>query len=365
MCVTYFEIGRMIVEEEQGGKARAEYRRKLLSELSTYLTEHVGKGFSERTLEYARRFYLVYVPSVERSLSAITKKDVDRIPQTMCAKSDNSVNNQIGHPMCRQYNKDRSNRPLSIDDYPFQLSWSHYRVLMNIENEGARSFYEIESTKQQWTVRRLQRECSSSLYERLALSRDRDEVMRLSKEGHIIEKPRDIIKDPFVLEFLDLDETPRYSETDLEAAIIDRLSRFLLEMGKGFLFEARQKRFTFDEDHFIVDLVFFNRLLQCYVLIDLKTHKLNHQDLGQMQMYVNYFDRYVRMEKELPTVGILLCEKKNSRLVEMTLPEGADIYASEYKLYLPDKALLQKKLAEWAEEFEEEKGAEQLYESSD
>jgi hypothetical protein len=162
-----------------------------------------------------------------------------------------------------------------------------------------------------------------------------------------------MIKNPLVLEFLGIDEKAEYSESDLESAIISKLSLFLLELGKGFLFEARQKRFTFDEDHFMVDLVFYNRLLQCYVLIDLKTDKLKHQDLGQMQMYVNYFDRYVKTEKEKPTVGILLCEEKNDSIVQLTLPEDSNIYASEYSLYLPDKTLLQRKLAEWVEEFEE------------
>ena len=163
------------------------------------------------------------------------------------------------------------------------------------------------------------------------------------------------MKSPLVLEFLDMDEKTEYSESDLESAIISKLSHFLLELGKGFLFEARQKRFTFDEDHFLVDLVFYNRLLQCYVLIDLKTDKLKHQDLGQMQMYVNYFDRYVKTEHEKATSGILLCKEKNDNVVQLTLPEDSNIYASEYNLYLPDKELLQRKLAEWVEEFEEEK----------
>jgi RecB family endonuclease NucS len=179
--------------------------------------------------------------------------------------------------------------------------------------------------------------------------------MRLAHEGQTIEKPRDILKNPLVLEYLGLEEDTRYSENDLETAIINKLSKFLLELGKGFLFEARQKRFTFDEDHFKLDLVFYNRLLQCHVIIDLKTDKLKHQDLGQMQMYVNYFDRYVKTDKESPTIGILLCREKNDSVVELTLPENANIYASEYSLYLPDKNLLQEKLAEWVQEFEDVK----------
>ena len=178
---------------------------------------------------------------------------------------------------------------------------------------------------------------ASSLYERLALSRDKHEVRRLAREGQVVEKASDLIKDPVVLEFLDLEENPAYSESDLETAIIDRLQQFLLELGKGFLFEARQKRFSFDDSHFFVDLVFYNRLLRCYVLIDLKAGKLTHQDLGQMQMYVNYFDRFVRIDDELPTIGILLCDAKNDAVVKLTLPEDANIYASKYQLYLPSR----------------------------
>jgi len=312
MCATYFEVGRMIIEKEQDGKDRAEYGRGLLAELSTFLGERFGKGFSETNLKNARKFYQTYAPQIRQTVS-------DEL-------------------------------------HPFKLSWSHYLILMRVKNEQERNFYEIEAAKQQWTYRQLQRNYGSSLYERLALSREKDDVLRLANEGQMIEKPRDMLKNPLVLEFLDLSEDSSYSETDLESAIISKLSHFLLELGKGFLFEARQKRFTFDEDHFVVDLVFYNRLLSCYVLIDLKTGKLKHQDLGQMQMYVNYFDRHVKTDKEKPTVGILLCKEKNDNVVELTLPESSNIYASEYSLYLPEKALLQRKLAEWVEEFEETHG---------
>jgi predicted nuclease of restriction endonuclease-like (RecB) superfamily len=330
------------MEEEQGGKARAEYGRGLMTGLSAFLTERVGKGYSETTLKNARKFYQIYVPSIRQAMLAESANDQQgQIRQSLSAefKSANFVN---------------FSSLLSSEAYPFHLSWSHYLVLMRIKDENARRFYEIEAARQQWTYRQLQRQYGSSLYERLALSRDKDEVMRLAQEGLVLEKPRDMLKNPLVLEFLDLEERAAYSESDLESAIISKLSHFLLELGKGFLFEARQKRFTFDEDHFIVDLVFYNRLLQCYVLIDLKTDKLKHQDLGQMSMYVNYFDRYVRTPKENPTVGILLCKETNENIVELTLPESANIYASEYSLYLPDKELLRSKFAEWVEEFEEE-----------
>ena len=217
------------------------------------------------------------------------------------------------------------------------LSWSHYVVLLSIDNPDEHRFYEIEAAENGWSVRELERQVSISLYERLALSRDKEEIRRHSEEGHVVEKAADLIKNPYVLEFLGLAEKPTYSENELESAIIDRLETFLLELGKGFLFEARQKRFTFDNDHFYVDLVFYNRLLRCYVIIDLKRDKLTHQDLGQMQMYVNYFDRYVKLENELPTVGIVLCRRKNDALVELTLSSDANIFASKYQLYLPSK----------------------------
>ena len=239
----------------------------------------------------------------------------------------------------------------------FKLSWSHYQILMRIDNINERKFYEIEATNLQWGVRELRRQVSSSLYERLALSRDKDKVMELAHLGQVVDSPKNMFKTPYVLEFTGLEELPTYSETELEQALIDNLQKFLLELGKGFLFEARQKRFSFDEKSFYVDLVFYNRLLQCYVVIDLKVGELKHQDLGQIMMYVNYFDRHVKTEKEAPTVGILLCKKKDDNIVELTLPENSNIYASEYSLYLPDKEVLQRKLAEWVEEFEEIHGS--------
>jgi len=232
------------------------------------------------------------------------------------------------------------------------LSWSHYLFLMGISNLDERKFYEIESASEGWSLRELKRQFNSSLYERLALSKDKAGVKKLSEQGQLIEKHTDAIKDPLVLEFLGFEEHHRYSETELETAIINELEHFLLELSKGFLFEARQKRFTFDEDHFFVDLVFYNRLLRCYVIIDLKIGELKHQDLGQMQMYVNYFDRHVKLEDEKPTVSILLCHSKDDRLVELTLPKDANIHASAYQLYLPDKAALKKQLEEAQAEWE-------------
>ena len=317
MVYTYYGVGQYIVELEQGGNERAAYGKGVLKRLSTRLTEKYGKGWSVETLTKCRKFFMVYSIS-----SPVETKSQEIV----------SGGNQI---------------------HKFILPWTHYQIIMREENPQARSFYELEAYNQQWSKRQLQRQIASSLYERIALSRDKDEVIRLANEGQVIEKPSDIIKNPLVLEFLGLKPETAYSETQMESAILDKLESFLLECGKGFLFEARQKRFTFDEDNFYVDLVLYNRILQCYVLVDLKIDKLTHQDLGQMMMYVNYFDRYKRMEYEKPTIGILLCKDKNDALVELTLPKDANIYAQQYALCLPKKEELQQKLKEWISEYEE------------
>ena len=335
---TYYEIGRYIIEDEQGGKVRAEYGKGVLKRVSERLTERLGKGWSVDTLENARNFYNIYAKS-----------------EPLVRKSDVPI--EKSEPVVRNL-ETTGNRNLWSLNQRFTLPWSHYQILTHVKDSDARSFYEIEAFKQQWSKRQLQRQIGSGLYERLALSRDKDEVMRLATEGQLVEKPSDIIKDPLVLEFIGLKPDASYSETDLESAIISRLQDFLLEMGKGFLFEARQKRFTFEERHFYIDLVLYNRLLQAYCLVDLKMDDLTHQDLGQMQMYVNYYDRYVKEDFEKPTIGILLCERKNDALVELTLPKDANIYAQQYALCLPDKALLQQKLREWIAEFKEKEDEE-------
>lgn len=321
-----FEIGRHIVEFEQQGEQRAAYGDALLTLLSERLTAEFGKGFGRSNIAYCRSFYLAY-------------QDRALIIQTTSGRSvlhSGAAPFQIVQPASGQ------------SERPFTLSWSHYVFLLGIKNAEERSFYEIESTQQNWTLRDLRRQFQSGLYERLALSRDKDGIRQLAQQGHTVSRASDLLKEPLVLEFLGLSEQARFSESDLEAAIIGQIEHFLLELGKGFLFEARQKRFTFDDEHFFVDLVFYNRLLRCYVLIDLKLGKLTHQDLGQMQMYVNYFDRYVKTDAEAATVGIVLCKKKHEALVEITLPKDANIHAREYQLYLPSKEELQQKLAEWA-----------------
>ena len=330
MVYTNYEIGRYIVEDEQGGKIRAEYGKGVLNAVSARLTARLGKGWSVENLTSMRKFYVLYSKTVTNGYEI----QGTEIQTTGLEAQDENRNHRLRN-------------------HQFILPWTHYLILTHVSDPEARSFYEIEASKQQWSKRQLQRQIGSGLYERLALSRDKDEVMRLATEGQVVEKPSDIIKDPLVLEFCGLKPDASYSETDLESAIISRLQDFLLEMGKGFLFEARQKRFTFEERHFYIDLVLYNRLLQAYCLVDLKMDDLTHQDLGQMQMYVNYYDRYVKEDFEKPTIGILLCERKNDALVELTLPKDANIYAQQYALCLPDKALLQQKLREWIAEFKE------------
>ena len=335
MVYTNYEIGRYIVEDEQGGKIRAEYGKGVLNAVSARLTARLGKGWSVENLTSMRKFYVLYSKTVTSGYEI----QGTEIQTTGLEAQDENRNHRLRN-------------------HQFILPWTHYLILTHVSDPEARSFYEIEASKQQWSKRQLQRQIGSGLYERLALSRDKDEVMRLATEGQVVEKPSDIIKDPLVLEFCGLKPDASYSETDLESAIISRLQDFLLEMGKGFLFEARQKRFTFEERHFYIDLVLYNRLLQAFVLVDLKMDDLTHQDLGQMQMYVNYYDRYVKEDFEKPTIGILLCERKNDALVELTLPKDANIYAQQYALCLPDKALLQQKLREWIAEFKEKEDEE-------
>jgi predicted nuclease of restriction endonuclease-like (RecB) superfamily len=336
---TNYEIGRRIVEQEQQGKGRARYGTEMIKELAARLTGEFGNGFSTSNLKYMRQFYLAYPGRVSQIGQTPSGQSVRvAISQT---ESGESIAFPISQTLSGQ---------LPETDTPpqphFALSWSHYVFLIGLKEEE-RSFYEIEAAQQGWALRELKRQFNAGLYERLALSRDQQSIRELARKGQHISKPQDLLKEPYVLEFLGLQERAGYSESDLESAIVTHIENFLLELGKGFLFEARQKRFTFDEEHFFVDLVLYNRLLRCYVLIDLKLGKLTHQDLGQMQMYVNYFDRIVKTETENHTIGIVLCKKKNSALVEITLPKDANIHAREYQLYLPSKEQLQRKLLEW------------------
>lgn len=302
MVYAYFEVGRLIVEDEQHGKVRAGYGEETLTALSEKLITEFGRGFSVRNLRNMRTFYMSF-----------------KNRQTLSAK----------------------------------LSWSHYTLLMRLENESAREFYLKEAEVENWSVRELDRQINSLLFERLALSKDKMQVKALGEQGQILESPRDLIKDPYVLEFLGLQEQAAYTEKELETALIDNLQSFLLELGKGFTFVARQKRITLDAEHFYVDLVFYNRLIRSFVLIDLKIGKLKHQDLGQMQMYVNYFDREVRTKDEERTIGIILCHDKKETIARYTLPENnTQIFASKYKLYLPTEDELIREVDEVAKKLE-------------
>lgn len=296
MVETYFEIGKMIVEEEQQGEERAKYGNQLITELSKKLSSDFGKGFSSTNIKQMRSFYIFYSKS-------------------------QTVSDQ------------------------FKLSWSHYLFLMRMDDENERNFYEIESIKSNWSFRELKRQFNSALYTRLALSRDKKQINELARQGLVLEKPKDAIKDPYILEFIGLPEQNSYSESELEQELIDKLELFLLELGTGFTFVARQKRITIDEKHFKIDLVFFNRILKCFVLIDLKIGELKHKDIGQMQMYVNYYDRKIKLQEENNTIGLILCQDKSQAVVEYTLPENNEqIFASKYQTILPSKEKLKQLL---------------------
>jgi predicted nuclease of restriction endonuclease-like (RecB) superfamily len=297
MVITYFEIGKLIVNQEQQGEEKAKYGKNLINELSDKLSLEFGKGFSATNIKQMRTFYLTY-----------------------------------------------SKGQMTSDE--FNLSWSHYLRLMRIDDEKERKFYEIESFKNNWSLKELQRQYDSALFTRLALSRDKSKVLELAEKGLVIEKPKDAIKDPYILEFIGLPEHASYSESDLEQKLIDKLEHFLLELGTGFTFVARQKRITFEDKHFRIDLVFYNRILRSFVLIDLKIGELKHQDIGQMQMYVNYYDREIRLDDENKTIGLILCQNKSESVVQYTLPENNEqIFASKYQTILPSKEKLKELIA--------------------
>ena len=286
----YWQLGRRIFEEEQQGKERADYGSYLIKNLAKQLEPDYGSGFSVRQLERSRQFYRLYpIASTLRT----------------------------------------------------QLNWSQYKMLMAISEADKREYYELEAVNNSWTARELERQINSQLYERLLLSNDKESVLAVARKERIPQSPQEIIKDPMYLEFLGLKPQATYYEKDLESAIITHLQHFLLELGQGFTFVARQKRILLEDDEFFADLVFYNRLLKCFVVVELKTGKLTHQDLGQLQMYVNYYDRVEKMADENPTVGILLCTSKNDTAVKMALPEdNKTILAREYKLYLPSQTQL-------------------------
>lgn len=292
----YWNIGRRIFEEEQQGKDRADYGTYLIKNLSENLEPEYGSGFSVRQLERSRQFYRLYpIASALRT----------------------------------------------------QLNWSQYKMLLSIDNPDKREYYELEAVNNCWTGRELERQIDSLLYERLLMSNDKESVLAVARKQRIPESPKEIIKEPVILEFLGLEKKPHYYENDLESALIEHLQNFLLEMGNGFAFVARQKRILIEDDEFFIDLVLYNRLLRCFVLIELKTGKLTHQDIGQLQMYVNFYDRIEKLPDENKTIGILLCTNKNDTVVKMSLPENnSTIMAAQYTLYLPTEEQLKKEIEE-------------------
>ncbi|MBN2014394.1 MAG: DUF1016 family protein [Candidatus Altiarchaeota archaeon] len=307
MTEAYWNIGKIIVKEEQKGKKRAEYGKKLIKELANRLTNDYGKGFTETNLRYMRQFYLT----------------------------------QPKHH--------------ALSD---ELTWTHHRLLLRVEKPAARSFYQIEAEKNRWSTRELERQINTLLYERIALSKNKETIKALAQRGQEIEKPQDAIKDPYVLEFLGLKEDRDYLEKDLEQALIDKLQQFLLELGKGFSFVERQKRITVDADHYYVDLVFYNYILRCFVLIDLKTGKLTHQDIGQIDFYVRYYEKEIKQENDNPTIGIILCADKNQTMVKYTLlQDSRQIYAPKYQLLLPTEEELRKEIDREKELIQREKNA--------
>ena len=314
---TYYYLGKMIIDSEQQGNQKALYGEETIKQLSKKLTQKFGNGYSKRNLELMRLFYLTYR----------VKKQEKGIAQTVSAQFENK-----GVVIANTFR-------IFVNRMP--LSWSIYALLLRIKNDDERSFYEVESKQSNWSARELQRQIDSGLFERFVLSKDKKQIKAIAKKGQIIQKPEDLVKSHYILDFLGIKEKSAYNETDLESAIIGRIEQFLLEMGKGFLFQGRQVRISIESDNFYVDLVLYNRILKCFVLIELKIGKLRHQDIGQLQMYVNYFDRYVKHKGERATIGIIICKNKNNSMVEITLPKtNKTIFAKEYKLYLPSKASL-------------------------
>lgn len=320
MVLSNWHIGREIVEYVQRGEPRAEYGEEIIEDLSRRLKERVGKGYSSTNLRYFRTFYLVYR---------------DRRPEIRQTPSGESAQAPIRQMPSGEFAK----------GFSPHLSWSHYQTLCKVEQPEARAFYEIEAAREHWPVEHLERQIHTLLHLRLLKSRNKDGVMELARKGQTVEKPIDLMKSPVVLDFLGLQGGPELRESDVESAIISKLSQFLLELGKGFAFVARQKRITFEDDDFFVDLVFYNILLKCYLLVDLKLGKLTHQDVGQMDSYVRLFDARGRTPGDGPTIGLILCAEKNEAMARYSiLSEHKQLFAAKYVTYLPSEEELRQEL---------------------
>ncbi len=349
-------IGREIILQEQQGKWRAEYGQQVLQDLSARLCKDFGGGYSVDNLELFRRFYLAYPalvspdPQSQAIASPISDAARRKLPPTTSTRKPQPASLRRNVP---GYAEPGTLEPVWISDAPPrkswkpgllnpELSWTHYRALLRVQDAQPQAFYEIEAIKNSWSARELQRQISSLLYERLAMSRDKRKLLRMATKGQEIKTPADLFKDPVIMEFVGLPDSPHLVESDLERSLIANLRAFLLEMGKGFAFVARQERITLDGDHFYIDLVFYHTILKCYILIDLKVGKLTHQDFGQLQLYVNYYDRRPRTTGDNPTLGLILCTDKNDAVIKYTLGEGQSrtIFASRYKLHIPSVAAL-------------------------
>lgn len=334
-------IGREMVEEEQGGKHRADYGERLVRDLAARLSQEYGVGYGISNLKTFKQFYLAYANLAGQPKGHAVRGLLATTPGKGHALRGQSTATMTA-PIIFEAVASADWQPGQLHPH---LSWTHYRTLLRVEKPEARSFYEIEATQNHWSARELERQINSLLYERLALSRDKKGLLRLARKGQEIQGPLDVFKDPLVLEFLKIPAAAKLVESDLEEALLNELQAFLLELGKGFAFVARQERLTLDGDHFYIDLVFYHTVLKCYVLVDLKVRKLTHEDLGQFQLYLNYYDRERRTPGDGPTLGLILCTDKNDAVVRYTLGEGQkQIFASRYKLHLPTEAELKAEL---------------------
>ena len=327
-------IGREIVEEEQRGKRRADYGRQLVAQLAESLTAAYGRGWSVQSLFYMRQFYLSYPHLLPEG---------GIVHATGGKLAEAAILHAVRGESAATLVPSAAWQPGQLNP---NLSWTHYRTLLKVSRAEARAFYEIEAARNNWSARELERQINSLLFDRLAKSRDKKGLMRLALQGQEVARPVDVLKDPLVLEFLDLPESPQLVESKLEQALIGNLQTFLMELGRGFAFVSRQERITLDGDHFYIDLVFYHTVLKCFVLIDLKVGKLTHADLGQIQFYVNYYDRERRTEGDNPTLGLILCPDKNDAVVKYTLGEQQErnIFTSRYQLYLPTVEELENEL---------------------
>ncbi len=358
MIIAYWLIGKMLVEELQGGEERAEYGKRIIEELSKRLTERYGKGFSPTNLKYFRLFYQTYAergPVIRHK--ACDEFGIDTKPHKSCGVLADGEKG-ISHKPC-DILEDLSLAVAKSDvilGFSSALSWSHYRALSKVENKNERLFYEIEAEKEGWSVPVLERQIHSFLFARLLKSKNKSGVMELAKSGQEIQKPEDAIKNPYVLDFLGLNHSKEFLESDIEQAIIDNLQSFILELGKGFAFVARQKRLQYDDEFYYVDLVFYNCILKCYMLIDLKIGKLTHKDVGQMDSYVRMYDDLFTAEDDNPTIGLILCAEKNETVAKYSvLQDSKKLFVAKYMLYLPTEEELRQELIKELNEFEEKR----------